>query len=258
MSPAVRGQSAILADCPPGGPRRLFRKTVPQGESSRIRRGTGALRYTGDNANRARWLSLGDGSMAWEKFKQALLDEVRELIDRNSDQGHRADLHHLGAAFFSRFSAEDMRGRSAENLYGCLYGLLRFAGHWDGSAARVRFLNPNISSHGWESKATVLVALCRDMPFCTASVRGELNQRGIPIHTIASCNLRTRRDGEGQLLSVQPPGVEGEDLSRESLLFFEISRHSHLEDLAPLREAVEMMGAPMSNGLATPSRLCWL
>jgi glutamate dehydrogenase len=177
--------------------------------------------------------------MAWEKFKQALLDEVRELIDRNSDQGHRADLHHLGAAFFSRFSAEDMRGRSAENLYGCLYGLLRFAGHWDGSAARVRFLNPNISSHGWESKATVLVALCRDMPFCTASVRGELNQRGIPIHTIASCNLRTRRDGEGQLLSVQPPGVEGEDLSRESLLFFEISRHSHLEDLAPLREAVE-------------------
>jgi glutamate dehydrogenase len=177
--------------------------------------------------------------MAWEKFKEALLNDVAGLIDRNGDKAHRDDLQHLREVFFSRFSAEDMRGRSPENLYGCLYGLLRFSAEWDGRRAKVRFLNPTISAHGWESKATILAVLCRDMPFCTASVRGEMNQRGIPIHTIASCNLRMRRDAAGRLLNVLPADRDGEDLSRESLLYFEISRHSRLEDLAQLQESVE-------------------
>lgn len=177
--------------------------------------------------------------MAYEKLKEALLADVDALIARRADAAHQDDLHVLGATFYRRFSAEDMRGRSAENLYGCLYGLLRFMHEWPGTCAKVRFLNPNVTNHGWESKSTVIAALCRDMPFCTASVRGELNQRGIAIHSLASCNLRVRRDSDGRLLGIAAGDAEGDDVSAESLLYFEISRHSELEDLWELQQTIE-------------------
>jgi glutamate dehydrogenase len=185
--------------------------------------------------------------MAWEKLKESLLSEVAAQVDRRSEAAHRTDLHRLAEAFFSRFSAEDMRGRSAENLYGCLYGLLRFIERWPGGGAKARFLNPDISSHGWESKATVLAVLCRDMPFCTASVRGEINQRGIPIHSIASCNLRVCRDDAGRLQHIEDATRSGPGASAESLLYFEISRHSRLEDLAELQEVVQAILADVGS-----------
>ena len=180
-------------------------------------------------------------------MKAALLEALAALVDRRADAAHRGDLHRLGEVFLARFSPEDLRGRSAEDLYGMLYGLLRFAGQWDGGSARVRFLNPDVGAHGWESRATVLVVLCRDMPFCTASVRGEINQRDIAIHSIASCNLRTRRDAAGRLQAVLDADAAGEGVSAESLLYFEISRHSRLEDLAELQEALEAILADVAD-----------
>ncbi|MEQ8515436.1 MAG: NAD-glutamate dehydrogenase, partial [Chromatocurvus sp.] len=177
--------------------------------------------------------------MAWEKLKNSLLEDVAGRIAQRADKDKADSLENLAAVFYSRFPAEDMRGRSAENLYGCLYGLLHFMRKFDPSAPRVRILNPHIDRHGWESTATIIVVLCRDMPFCTASVRGEINQRGINIHTLASCNLTARRDADGSLLGVAGRDADGDNLSHESLLYFEITRHSNLQDLADLEAAIQ-------------------
>ena len=176
--------------------------------------------------------------MAWERLKNSLLEDLARRIERRADEDKVSSLQNLASAFYSRFPAEDMRGRSAENLYGCLYGLLHFMRVFDDREPRVRIFNPHIDRHGWESTATIVAILCRDMPFCTASVRGEINQRGINIHTLASCNLVARRDRDGALRQVAGRDEEGEDLSRESLLYFEITRHSNLEDLADLKAAI--------------------
>ncbi len=178
--------------------------------------------------------------MAWEALKDNLLTEVAARIDKRGDTAHQAALHSLSAAFLGRFPAEDMRGRSTENLYGCLYGLLRFMHSWDAPAPKVRIFNPQLSGHGWESKYTVITVLCRDMPFCTASVRGELNQRNIRIHTVASCNVVTERDADNQLQQVlHKSSDDSPGISHESLLYFEIGRHSEPEELEELRASVE-------------------
>ncbi|MEH6589540.1 MAG: NAD-glutamate dehydrogenase [Halioglobus sp.] len=178
--------------------------------------------------------------MAWESLKDNLLRQLSEQIDQGGDDAHNAWLHHLAKVFYQPFSAEDMRGRSAENLYGCLYGLLHFMQKYDVDQPKGKVFNPDLTSHGWESKSTVLIMLCRDMPFCTASVRGELNRRGIRIHTVASFNLVTRRDDQGQLMAIlngEPDsGANGE--SRESLLYFEIGRHSNPDDFVELRNSL--------------------
>jgi glutamate dehydrogenase len=172
--------------------------------------------------------------MAWETLKESLLADIAALVDRRASAEDRADLHFLARVFFTRFSAEDMRSRSAEDLYGLLYGLLRFLKTWSGEAVKLRIFNPTVSAHGWESKATVITILCRDMPFCTASVRGEINRRNIGIHCLASCNLSARRDTSGELEGLVDDGGRAAGASGESLLFFEITRHSDLGDLDEL------------------------
>jgi len=177
--------------------------------------------------------------MVWDKSKENLLRGLGERIEARGDVNHREALHNLAQAFYGRFPAEDLRGRSVENVYGLLYGLLRFMNNWPERTPKVRIFNPEIQSHGWESKYTILAVLCRDMPFCTASVRGELNRRNIRVHTIASCNLVCDRDGEGELNTVVAAAVdEARGNSKESLLFFEVGRHSRPEELGELRDTV--------------------
>ena len=176
--------------------------------------------------------------MAWDAVKRDLLEALAARIEQRSDSGDRESLHNLASVFLSRFPPEDMRARSVENVYGCLYSLLRFMDGWQpAQGPRVQIFNPELQSHGWESKYTVIALLCRDLPFCTASVRGELNQRNIRIHALASCNLEALRGVDGGLQQVLPPEEEGshDRASPESLLYFEIGRHSHPEQLEELR-----------------------
>ena len=164
--------------------------------------------------------------MAWDTLKESILRELSEQIDQRSDDAHRDWLHHLARVFYGRFAAEDMRGRSVENIYGCLYGLLHFMQKQHGEAPKARIFNPELGAHGWENKNTVVVLLCKDMPFCTGSIQGELNRRGIRVHTITSCNLVSTRDEQGNLTAVLNSDTSAEvaGLCKESLIYFEIGR----------------------------------
>ncbi len=68
--------------------------------------------------------------MIWDTLKKSLLAELAQRIDSRAEEADRQSLHNLCRSFYGRFPAEDMRDRSVENLYGCLYGLLRFLRNW--------------------------------------------------------------------------------------------------------------------------------
>jgi glutamate dehydrogenase len=177
--------------------------------------------------------------MIWDTLKKSVLNELSQRIDSRAEVADRTSLHNLCDAFYSRFPAEDMRERSVENLYGCLYGLLRFLNVWEDKEPKIRIFNPEIQNHGWESRYTVLVILCRGIPFSTASVRGELNRRNMTIHTIASCNLPVHRDEAGKLVAVMSDeDSEHDGRPEEALLYFEIGRHSDPRGLQELRDTL--------------------
>ncbi len=182
--------------------------------------------------------------MAFESLKESLLVSVGELISTRSDAQHREALEYLARRFYASYAAEDLRGRSADNLYGCVYGLLRFMEHWTPGTAKVRLFNPDMESHGWENRHTIVAILCPDMPFCTASVRGELNRRGITIHSLTSCNLPVRRNADGDLRGFADGAGEG--VSRESLLYFEINRETEGEELQELRDVLSEVMAEVA------------
>ena len=177
--------------------------------------------------------------MIWDTLKKSLLTELAQRIDSKADEADRASLHNLAAAFYGRFPAEDMRDRSVENLYGCLYGLLRFMHSWPDTSPKIRIFNPEIQTHGWESKYTVVAILCRGIPFCTASVRGELNRRNLTIHSIASSNLAIERNESRELVALlNDEEAAGSRIPEEAVLYFEIGRHSNPAELEELRQTL--------------------
>ena len=95
--------------------------------------------------------------MAWDTLKDSILRELTALVDNKGEETHKDWLHHLAKVFFGRFAGEDLRGRSAENIYGCLYGLLHFLQGKACDEPRARIFNPELAAHGWESKNTVIV-----------------------------------------------------------------------------------------------------
>ncbi|MFV8816466.1 NAD-glutamate dehydrogenase [Haliea sp. E17] len=181
--------------------------------------------------------------MIWDTPKQHLLAELDNYINKHADEGDRQSLRNLADSFYGRWGVEDLRSCAVENLYGSLYYILHSMRDWSAEAPRVEFFNPGVQSHGWESPNTVLLILCRGIPFVTASVRGEINRRNLPIHIVASSNLAVRRNREGELLAILGnsetcmPG-EDENCSSEAVVFFELARQSQPEKLDDLRTTI--------------------
>ena len=86
-----------------------------------------------------------------------------------------------------------------------------------------------------------------DMPFLVDSIAGALAERGIDIHRLLHPVLTVRRDADGAIAAILPPGTSGE--RRESMIYMELARvdaraRRTLEDelrqvLADVRAAVE-------------------
>lgn len=185
--------------------------------------------------------------MSTGDFKERLLGELADRIDRESDTADRQALHNLLSAFFRRFQPQELQGRSVDKLYRCLTGLLDFIRQWPADGPRVQIFTPEDDSDCWDERYTTLLVQCEGIPFCTASVRGELNRRNLSIHTVASSNLPIRRSATGELMEVLPVTQENSDAAAlEALLFFEISRQSRPQELADLRDTIADILAEVS------------
>lgn len=177
--------------------------------------------------------------MSWEKMKDSLLAELDARIRLEADPQSCESLCNLADTFFRRFAAEDMHGRSVDNLYGCLQYLLNLMQAPVTEAPRLLVFNPELHKHGWESARTVLVVHCRGIPFVTASLRGEINRRNLPIRVIASTNLAVHRAADGSLTEVLGHSEDSEEhLPSEALVYFELARHSRPNDLDELRQTL--------------------
>lgn len=177
--------------------------------------------------------------MIWENLKKNLISDLKKRIDEHAEGDERESLDNLADDFYRRFAAEDLRGRSVDNLYGCLRYLLRFMRDGNGDQPRIEFFNPELQSHGWESTNTVLAIHCRGIPFVTASVRGEINRRNLPIRIIASSNLEVSRDDSGVLQRVlSHTDAAVSESSREAVVYFELARHSQPAELNELRDTL--------------------
>jgi glutamate dehydrogenase len=175
------------------------------------------------------------GYMNWEKGKNKLLHELQQMIASRAEADQALQVDALAKAFYRGFPSNDLHDAQADNLYGFIYGAFRALQNWDGLTSRVRIFNPDLEKHGWESNHTVVVVVCRDMPFLLDSTRGELNRRNANIHKLHGQNFSVERDETGAISGIQ----SRHDGEAVSLIYFEIDRCSDNDEAAAMRAALE-------------------
>src|SRR4051812_38133615 len=171
-----------------------------------------------------------------QALTQAVCSRVREQLD-----GADAELAEAFARQFYRWVApEDVADRDPMDLYGLALGTFNFARERPPGETKVRVYNPRFEEHGWQSTHTAVEIVTDDMPFLIDSISMELNRRGCGVHLIIHPVLSVRRDGDGRMTEILPPGEEtSEGAIRESVIHAEVARQTDDERLRELERHLE-------------------
>ena len=170
--------------------------------------------------------------------KSGMLDALhREITERLPTE--RADvLNEFAALYYASASSVDLKEWKLEDLYGSTLACWQFLQQRTAGQPTVRVFNPDYEQHGWQSSHTVIEVLQDDMPFLVDSLRMELNQRNFTIHAIHNAVLSLKRDEEGGLAGFFGKDSRAKNVKRESLISIEVDRHTDIDDLNELQQAL--------------------
>uniref|UniRef100_UPI003FA7A870 NAD-glutamate dehydrogenase n=1 Tax=Pelomicrobium sp. TaxID=2815319 RepID=UPI003FA7A870 len=171
-----------------------------------------------------------------------LVEEVLALVRARVPLREQAQVMEFIRQFYRQVDPEDLRERETADLYGAALSQWHFARRRAGDGPKMRIYNPRVEEHGWQSPHTVIELVNSDRPFLVDSVRMEVNRQGYAIHLIIHPVMRVRRDGEGNLLEILPPGpaetAEVPEARYESFMHVEMSRETDPEDLTRLEQGL--------------------
>jgi glutamate dehydrogenase len=171
-------------------------------------------------------------------LESELIDTVCEQIRDELPDRQAEAAQAFVRQYYHWVPAEDLSGRDTRDLYGAAIAHWELARERAPGEAKVRVYNPDPERDGWSSPHTVLEIVSDDMPFIVDSATMELAREGFTIDLVIHPVLRVRRDGEGRLLEVLPPGECREDSVAESVFHAEVLREPDPERLEHLHDQV--------------------
>ncbi|MDX5360869.1 MAG: NAD-glutamate dehydrogenase [Alphaproteobacteria bacterium] len=163
------------------------------------------------------------------------LDQIRALADSRVTGKDRAAFLAFMEQVFANAPVDDVTEPDAEELYGATLSLWRLGERRDPDEPRVRFYNPRIEEHGWESGHSVLEIVNDDMPFLVDSVTHHLTDRSLGIHAILHPIVSVRRDAQGRRLDAGETG--GSTLS-ESVMQIQVDQVGDPARLAEIETSI--------------------
>ncbi len=134
---------------------------------------------------------------------------------------------------------EELAGREPSDLYGAALAHWTLARDRAPGEAKVRVYNPDRERDGWASPHTVIEIVSDDMPFIVDSVTMKLAREGYTIDLVIHPVIGVRRDEDGRVVEVLPPGEMPADGIAESVLHAEVVREPDPERLERLHDHVE-------------------
>ncbi len=177
---------------------------------------------------------------------KTLLEPLYDELKRRLPEIDAERVHQFARIYYASVSAEELAERRLDDLYGATLECWQFMQIREAGKPRVRVFNPDFEANGWQSTHTVIVLLQSDMPFLIDSVRMELNRRGLTIHAIQNAIVAVQRDEEQRLQDVLESNSAAGELPRESLIYFEVDRHTNPEALRDLAEHIEAVLAEVA------------
>ena len=138
-------------------------------------------------------------------------------------------------AFMSSLSTRDLERFRTDDLVGAI---VHAHGVLSGSTKpQVELFNPGFEEFGWQSDYTVCVIHHPDIPFLVDSLRIELLQQEIEVHTQANMVLSVSRDSKDRVTEMRLSQTQVE--SCESLIWLEIDRSTQKDVLRRIKVSLQ-------------------
>ncbi len=161
--------------------------------------------------------------MSLETYKQQQITGLQDTLRALPDSSEKASLLTMAEPLYRRYPAEDLEPQSIDQLCSRLRFLFTELTCQSMDTVHVKCVITSEASSIDFHDGAILVVVCPEMPFCTSSVRGELNRLGADIKALTSCNMSVGVDPTGRIQSV----IDGDASAyRVSLLYFELAQLS--------------------------------
>ncbi|OPX56667.1 glutamate dehydrogenase (NAD) [Oceanospirillum multiglobuliferum] len=169
------------------------------------------------------------------------LSQLEEQLATKFPEDQVQTLTRFANIYYASASLEELSERRPDDLYAATVSTWRFLQKFDATAPKVRVYNPDFEQDGWQSTHTVIEILQRDMPFLVDSIRVELKNRDITVHSIHNTVLNFVRDEQHQVQQFSSRNDQFSDelnAAAESLMYIEVDRHTAKAELDALRDAM--------------------
>jgi glutamate dehydrogenase len=138
--------------------------------------------------------------------------------------------------YFAHVPYEDLQGRVEKIMARVALDHLEFGATRKRGQALVRFFNPTVETHGYESAFSFIEMVNDDMPFLVDSVFAAINRQGLAVHITVHPIIRVVRNSRGRIQRIAEPDEEAGSL--ESLIRFAIDKETDAQQIKLLKQEI--------------------
>ena len=168
--------------------------------------------------------------------RERILDAIISSRVQTGALKNREQIKRFLGAYFAHVPYEDLHGRNARAMARAALSHLEFGVKRGKEQPLVRFFNPTLEEHGYESAFSFVEMVNDDMPFLVDSVFAAINRQGLAVHITVHPVIRVCRDSQGRIRKIEPRSAGEGKL--ESYIRFAIDKETDLQHIKLLKQEI--------------------
>ena len=138
--------------------------------------------------------------------------------------------------YFAHVPYEDLQGRDEKTMARAALAHLEFGARRKKGKPLIRFFNPTLEEHGYESAFSFIEMVNDDMPFLVDSVLAAINRQGLTVHITVHPVIRVQRNKQGKIETIAAPDSGVGHL--ESFIRFAIDKETDAQHIRLLKQEI--------------------
>ena len=168
--------------------------------------------------------------------RERILDAILSSRVQSRTLPSRPQIKLFLSEYFAHVPYEDMQGRDEKIMARAAVAHLEFGAVRRKGQPLIRFFNPTLEEHGYESAFSFIEMVNDDMPFLVDSVLAAINRQGLTVHITVHPIIGIERDKSGKISKIVPSDSDKGTL--ESFIRFAIDKETDPQHIKLLKQEI--------------------
>ncbi len=168
--------------------------------------------------------------------RERIVDAIIASRVQSDTLKNRQQIKLFLSQYFAHVPYEDLQGRVEKIMARVALDHLEFGARRNKGEALVRFFNPTVEDHGYESAFSFIEMVNDDMPFLVDSVLAAINRQGLTVHITVHPIIRVARNSRGKIEKIlERDATEGR---LESFIRFAVDKETDAQQIKLLKQEI--------------------